>query len=92
QAKSRPTGYPSPHQQLEEKERKELLLQQIGLLAENQRIALVLSQYEKLSNREIADILGISEKAVEALLHRARANLTKKLAVYFEKNKVPPMG
>jgi RNA polymerase sigma factor (sigma-70 family) len=86
--KVRPAG--SPHQQLEEKERQEILLQQIGLLAEKQRIALILSQFERLSNKQIADVLGISEKATEALLHRARENLRKNLALYFEKKSGHP--
>lgn len=75
-----------PHQQLEEAERREILQEQIALLAENQRIAIVLSQFEKLSNRKIAEIMQISESAVESLLHRARTNLRKNLAEYFEKN------
>jgi len=87
QAKTRSSSHPSPHQRLEEAERKELLLQQIGLLPENQRIVLILSQYERLSNKRIGEVLGVSEGAVEALLRRARANLKKELAVYFEKNR-----
>jgi len=75
----------SPHQQLEEEERKKILQEQIALLAENQRIALVLSQYDKLNNRKIAEIMAVSESAVESLLHRARVNLRKNLAKYFEK-------
>ncbi len=76
----------TPHQQLEEQERKELLARQIALLPENQRIALVLSRYEKMSNQQIARIMKTSESAVESLLHRARKNLRKNLAKYFEKN------
>ncbi len=89
-AKAKPAD--TPHQRLEETERKEILHQQIELLAENQRIALVLSQYEKLNNRQIATIMGTSEAAVESLLHRARANLRKHLAAYFEKNTEPSAG
>ena len=82
----------TPHRRLEEAERKEILRQQIALLAKNKRIALVLSQYEKLSNRQIATIMGSSEAAVESLLHRARANLRKHLATYFEKRTESPAG
>jgi RNA polymerase sigma-70 factor (ECF subfamily) len=81
-----------PHQRLEEKERREILQQQIGQLPESQRIALVLSQYEKLSNQKIAAVMGTSEAAVESLLHRARANLRKGLADYFEENTQTPVG
>jgi RNA polymerase sigma-70 factor (ECF subfamily) len=76
----------SPHQQLEEKDRREILQEQIRLLAENQRIALILSQYDRLSNKQIAEIMEASESAVESLLHRAKVNLRKNLAKYFEKN------
>ena len=74
----------STHQKLEEKERKEILQEQIALLAENQRIALVLSQFDKLTNKQISEIMETSESAVESLLHRARENLRKHLTKYFE--------
>lgn len=81
--KSRSAG--TPHQELEEKERQTILREHIALLPENQRVALVLSRYDRLSNRHIADIMAVSESAVESLLHRARENLRKNLAKYFEK-------
>jgi len=49
-------------------------------LPENQRIAIVLSKYDNLSQREIAEIMNASEGAVEALLQRAKKNLRKKLS------------
>ena len=76
----------NPHQKLEENEHKEILYDQIHLLAENQKIALILSQYDRLSNKKIAEVLGTSESAVESLLHRARTNLRKNLEKYFENN------
>lgn len=75
----------TPHQDMEESERKEILHQQIALLAENQRIAIVLSQFDRLSNKKIAEIMKTSESAVESLLHRAKTNLRENLAKYFEK-------
>jgi len=83
-SKNKPNS--SPHQQLEEKERKRILREQITLLPENQRITLVLSQFDKLSNKKIADIMESSESAVEALSYRAKVNLRKNLEKYFEKN------
>lgn len=83
---SKNRGAGSPHEKLEEKERREILQEQIGLLAENQRIAIVLSQYDRLTNKQIAEIMETSESAVESLLHRARGNLRKHLAKYFGKN------
>lgn len=76
----------NPHDQLEAKERKTILREQIALLPENQKVALVLSQYERLSNKEIAGIMDISVSAVESLQHRGRTNLRKHLGKYFEQN------
>jgi len=50
-------------------------------LPPEQRAALVLSAFEGHSNREIADILGCSEGAVEQRLVRARATLRHKQEV-----------
>ena len=82
QLKNTPQSTPDRH--LEQKERKEILKNQIRLLPENQRIALVLSQYDKMSNKQIAEIMRTTESAVESLLHRAREKLKKNLQKYFE--------
>jgi RNA polymerase sigma factor (sigma-70 family) len=39
-----------------------------------------LRYFEGLHNREIADLLGISQGVVAVLLHRTRARLRKELA------------
>jgi RNA polymerase sigma-70 factor, ECF subfamily len=49
-------------------------------LPERQRAALVLSHYEGLSQAEAAQVLGVSEGALESLLSRARAGLRTRLA------------
>lgn len=49
-------------------------------LPEKQRTAIVLSKYDDLPQKEIAEIMGLTEGAVEALLHRAKKNLHEKLA------------
>ncbi len=49
-------------------------------LPSNQRTAIILSKYDDLSQKEIAEIMDLSEGAVEALLQRARKNLRKKLS------------
>jgi RNA polymerase sigma-70 factor (ECF subfamily) len=54
-------------------------------LPENQRTALVLSKYDDLSQKEIAEIMRTTEGAVEALLQRAKTNLKKKLSSSFKK-------
>jgi RNA polymerase sigma-70 factor (ECF subfamily) len=48
-------------------------------LPESQRNALVLTYYQNLSNREVAEIMNSSVRAVESLLVRARGNLKKQL-------------
>lgn len=49
-------------------------------LPENQRTAIVLSKYDDLSQKEIAEIMKTTEGAVEALLQRAKKNLREKLS------------
>jgi len=54
----------------------------IQSLPVNQRLALVLCHYEEMSYRDASAILGNSEKAVEALLVRARRTLRVRLAEF----------
>lgn len=44
-------------------------------MPENERVVLLLSEFEGMKNREIADILDISLDAVKIRLHRARTRL-----------------
>jgi RNA polymerase sigma-70 factor (ECF subfamily) len=48
-------------------------------LPERQKAALILCYYDGTSQREAADILAISEKAVESLLYRARETMRRRL-------------
>lgn len=79
-------SYGTPEQELEDKERKEVLDWAISKLPENQKTAIILSKYEQFSNKEITEIMNMSLSAVEALIHRAKKNLEKQLKNYFEKN------
>ena len=45
------------------------------MLPDSQQTALILCFYEGLSNREAAEIMGVSVKALESLLMRAKAAL-----------------
>lgn len=69
-------------------ERNKQLYSAIDSLPESQRIAFTLSKYEEMSQREIANVLNITEGAVEALLQRAKANLRKKLSQMIENKKL----
>lgn len=64
---------------IERSENKELLKQAINKLPENQRIAFVLSKYQELSYKEIAEVMNVSLSSVESLLFRAKSNLQKYL-------------
>ena len=68
---------------LEDAERKRLLDESIGLLPEKQRTAFVLSKYEEMAHKDIAEVMDTSLAAVEQLLQRAKANLQKRLVVHF---------
>ena len=79
-------SYRNPEQELEDKERKEVLDWAISKLPDNQKTAIILSKYEGFSNKEITEIMNMSLSAVEALIHRAKKNLEKQLHDYFEKH------
>jgi len=61
-----------------------LVEQALAELPENQRAALVLQHYDGLSLAEVAEVLGISDKAVKSLLHRARTHLRELLLPFHE--------
>lgn len=76
-----PVHFHHPGIQLEQKEKAAIVFKAIQLLPENQRVCFLLLKTEGLSYEEVAEILQISIKAVESLMHRARENLRKKLAL-----------
>lgn len=56
-------------------------------LPENQRTAIVLSKYDDLPQKEIAEIMKTTEGAIEALIQRAKKNLRIKLSSAYKKEK-----
>jgi RNA polymerase sigma-70 factor (ECF subfamily) len=68
-----------PGVELEHREAVERIFALIDRLPPNQKAAILLSRIEEKSQKEIAAILNVSEKAVESLLFRAKENLAKKL-------------
>lgn len=68
-----------PGIELEDKERLNKLLKCINELPDNHKTILLLLKMEDLSQREVAAVMGISIKAVESLLQRAKSSLQKKL-------------
>jgi RNA polymerase sigma-70 factor (ECF subfamily) len=65
--------------QIVRKELADCLQEYIRKLPENYRIILALSEFEGLSNQEVADILGVTIGTVKIRLHRARERLKKEL-------------
>ena len=68
-----------PGAALESKQAVDILRSAMGELPARQRLALVLTVDEDLSNAEAGQIMGVSEQAMESLLARARRNLRKRL-------------
>ncbi len=69
----------SQETELYEKQRQAALEGAIQSLPERQKTALNLCFYEGVSNREAADIMGVSVKALESLLVRAKGALKEEL-------------
>lgn len=70
---------PLPDEQAEQKQRLAHARAAIDALPEGLRAVLLLRGVEGLGQKETAQLLGISEKAVETRLHRARAKLRESL-------------
>jgi RNA polymerase sigma-70 factor (ECF subfamily) len=51
-------------------------------LNERQRLAVVLNKFEDMNYAEIAEVMGLTVKAVKSLLCRARMNLREALKDY----------
>lgn len=70
-----PAAGPAQAAALEQRERAESVRQAVAALPADLREALVLFEYEELSQIEIAAALGCSPKAVETRIYRAREKL-----------------
>jgi RNA polymerase sigma-70 factor (ECF subfamily) len=68
-----------PEKILIRREHVEWVRRAIDSLPENQRTAIVLSRFDDLSQKQIAEIMNTTEGAVEALLQRAKKKLREKL-------------
>ena len=69
----------TPLEDMEQAERDRRIRMAIDALPEKQRMAFILSRYEELPQKKIAEVMNRSEEAVEQLLQRAKENLQKKL-------------
>ncbi len=76
------TDHESPEYRMEEMEYSEKLNQAIAMLTDEQRVAFMLNRVEDKSHKEIAEMLGISRKAVEKRIYGA----LKKIRKFLEKD------
>jgi len=74
-------GQPPGHR-LQQQELAGVIRQALEGLNERQRMAVVLNKFEDMNYAEIAEIMGLTTKAVKSLLSRARAALRQALASY----------
>jgi RNA polymerase sigma-70 factor (ECF subfamily) len=72
----------SPHDQMQQQELAALVQQALTTLNERQRVAVVLNKFEDMNYAEIAEVMGLTTKAVKSLLSRARDNLRLALKEY----------
>lgn len=73
------TDFNHPGVELENKQAVKEIMMAINSLPENQKTAIILKSIDELKGKEIAEIMSISEKAVESLLSRAKKNIKEKL-------------
>jgi RNA polymerase sigma-70 factor (ECF subfamily) len=80
-----------PVRRIQQQELAAVIRQALDGLNERQRMAVVLNKYEDMSYEEIAEVMGMSTKAVKSLLCRARTNLRAALQdyVYMDGQPVP---
>jgi len=69
----------TPEDQIVRKEMSECIQSYVGVLKENYRVVLILSELEGFKNNEIASILGLSLETVKIRLHRAKEKLRQEL-------------
>lgn len=71
----------NPEQQLIEEEINLKVRKAIDSLPSKQKTAFILQRYKELSQKEISEVMGISEGAVEQLLQRGKKHLKKRLKI-----------
>lgn len=77
-----PSGERSAEQDEMEQQAQRALRDALCLLPDNQRIAVNLFYFEDMPQKQIAKMMGISVKALESLLSRAKAGLRERMAQY----------
>jgi RNA polymerase sigma-70 factor (ECF subfamily) len=73
----------TPYEHLENKEYAKIIAETLDEMKDNYKTAFVLKYMDGMSQKEIAQIMECSEKAVEGILARAKIILKEKLIAYF---------
>lgn len=71
-----------PNDRMQQQELVTVIQQALDTLNERQRMALVLNKFEDMNYADIAEVMGLTTKAVKSLLSRARENLRLVLKDY----------
>ncbi len=89
-----PTRDAPPAHNLQQEELAAVIRTALDGLNERQRVAIVLNKFEDMNYADIADVMGLTGKAVKSLLSRARAKLREALQgyIYMDGDAPPPAG
>ena len=82
----------TPSAQMRQVELSDVVREALGVLGEDQKIAVLLNKFEEMSYAEIAEVMGRSEAAVKSLLARARNHLREQLEPYLQTGQRRPAG
>ncbi len=83
----------APTERMQQQELARVIQQALEGLNERQRLAVVLNKFEDMNYVEIAEVMGLTTKAVKSLLSRARENLRLVLKDYiYMENEAPSPG
>jgi RNA polymerase sigma-70 factor (ECF subfamily) len=79
-----------PTQHLQQQELAAVVRRALDGLNDRQKMAVVLNKFEDMNYAEIAEVMGLTTKAVKSLLSRARGRLREALQSYIYMDAVPP--
>jgi RNA polymerase sigma-70 factor (ECF subfamily) len=79
-----------PAHGLQQQELADVIRRALDGLNERQRVAIVLNKFEDMNYADIAEVMGLSVKAVKSLLSRARMKLREALQGYIYMDAPPP--
>ncbi|WP_435017808.1 RNA polymerase sigma factor [Tundrisphaera sp. TA3] len=74
----------TPSAQMRQVELSDVVREALGVLGEDQKLAVLLNKFEDMSYADIAEVMGRSEAAVKSLLARARNQLREQLEPYLK--------